>query len=156
MRTREGKKRVEMTKKFSQRNTRIDEEPAMPDDPKDHALTGGSDESLRWEGGHSPLKLTVVLEDRWSNDEKNREEQSQQQAEEESQHQAREEHSQWQANPTKGLRPRQGEVRGETPHRAKLQSASPEASKNRCRCPAGAIRAESWRSDHGHPKDRLQ
>ena len=35
-------------------------------------------------------------------------------------------------------------VRCETHHRGKLQPASPEASKNRCRCPAGASR---W---HGH------
>ena len=37
-----------------------------------------------------------------------------------------------------------------------LQPASPEASKNRCRCPAGAIWAEAWRSVHDHPKDRLK
>ena len=64
--------------------------------------------------------------------------------------------SQQLAKQTKLLRPRQGEVRGETPHRGNLQPASPEASKNRCRCPAGAIRAEAWRSDRDHPKDRLQ
>ena len=44
--------------------------------------------------------------------------------EEHSQRQAREEHSQQQAMRTKGLRPRQGEVRGETHHRGKLQPAS--------------------------------
>ena len=54
----------------------------------------------------------------WSNDEENREEQSQQQAEEQSQQQAkeeqaREEHGKQQARRTKGLRPRQGEARGE-------------------------------------------
>ena len=47
----------------------------------------------------------------------------------------------------KGLRPRQGEVRGElrgeTQYRRKLQSASPEASKDRCRCPGGAMGAEA-------------
>ena len=30
--------------------------------------------------------------------------------------------------------------------------ASPEASKNRCRCPAGAMRAKAWRSDQDHFK----
>ena len=75
----------------------------------------------------------------WSNDEKNREEQSQQQAEE---------HGQQQAKRTKGLRPRQGEVRGKIRHRGKLQPASPEASKKRCRCPAGTTGAEIWRSLH--------
>ena len=49
-----------------------------------------------------------------------------------------------------------GEVRGETQHRGKLQPASPEASKNRCRCPAAATRAEALRSDRDHPKDRLR
>ena len=80
-----------------------------------------------------------------------------QQAEEQSQpKQARQEQSQQQAKQTKGLRPRQGEVRGEAQYRGKLQPASPEAPKNRCRCPAGAIRAEAWRSDHDHPRDRLR
>ena len=54
------------------------------------------------------------------------------------------------------LRPRQGEVRGETQYRGKLQPASPGAPENRCRCPAGATRAEAWRSDHDHPRDRLR
>ena len=48
-----------MTKNFSQRSTRIDEHPAMPDDPEDHAVTRGRDESLRCEGGHSPEYHTV-------------------------------------------------------------------------------------------------
>ena len=42
-----------------------------------------------------------------------------------------------------------------TSQRGKLQPASPEASKNRCRCSV-AKGAEAWRSDHDHPKDRLQ
>ena len=43
-------------------------------------------------------------------------------------------------------------VQGEAQYIARLrQPASPEASKNRCRCPAGA-----GRSDHDHSKDRLQ
>ena len=37
-----------------QRDTRIDDQPAMPDDPKDHAATRGRDESLRQDGGHRP------------------------------------------------------------------------------------------------------
>ena len=128
----------------------------MLEEPKDHAVIGGRDENLHYEGGHNPEYHTVVLgntdeqqkqrllqtrphkqhrrnhsqrasgenqrrnhsqracgeknevkqhgyEDRagrtskiWSNDEKNREEQSQQQAEEQSQQQA-EEQSQQQA-----------------------------------------------------------
>ena len=51
-----------MTKNFNQRNTSIDEHPAVPDDPKDHAVTGGRDESFRYEGGHSPEQHTMVLE----------------------------------------------------------------------------------------------
>ena len=39
--------------------------------------------------------------------------------------QARQEQSQQQAKQTKGLRPRQGEVRGKAQHRGKLQPASP-------------------------------
>ena len=34
----------------------------MPDDPMDHAVTRGRDESLRFEGGHSPQYRTVVVE----------------------------------------------------------------------------------------------
>ena len=41
----------------------------------------------------------------------------------------------------KDCKPRQGEVRGETQYKEKVQLASP-------RCPAGAIRAEAWRNDH--------
>ena len=62
MRTREGNLRAEVTKNFNQRNTRIDEHPAVPDDPQDHAVTGGRDESFRYEGGHSPEYHTIVLE----------------------------------------------------------------------------------------------
>ena len=32
----------------------------VPDDPEDHAVTGGRDESLHCEGGHSPEHHTVV------------------------------------------------------------------------------------------------
>ena len=32
----------------------------------------------------------------------------------------------------------------------------PKHPKNRCRCPAGATRAEAWRNDRDHPKDRLR
>ena len=68
----------------------------------------------------------------WTNDEKNREEQSQRQAREQSQRQAREPcqrqarevRSQRQAKQTKGLRPRQGEVRGETLQRKAAASQS--------------------------------
>ena len=83
----------------------------------------------------------------WSDDEKNREEQSHQQAEEQSPRQATQ---------TKGPRTRQDELRGEAQYRGKLQPASPEASKNRYRCPAGAMRDEAWRNDRDRPKDRLR
>ena len=39
MRTCEGKLRAKVTKNFSQRNTRIDDHPAVLDEPKDHAVT---------------------------------------------------------------------------------------------------------------------
>ena len=47
----------------------------------------------------------------------------------------------------KDCEPRQGEVRGETQYKGKLQRASP-------RCPAGATRAEAWRSDPSHQLQR--
>ena len=34
----------------------------MSDEAKDHAVTGGRDDSFRYEGGHSPEYHTVVLE----------------------------------------------------------------------------------------------
>ena len=34
----------------------------MRDEPKDHAVTRGRDESLRYEGGYSPEYRTLVLE----------------------------------------------------------------------------------------------
>ena len=43
-------------------NTSIKDHPAMSDELKDHAVTGGRDESFRYEGGHSPEHHTVVLE----------------------------------------------------------------------------------------------
>ena len=43
-------------------------------------------------------------------------------------------------------------VRCETHHRGKLQPASPEASKNRCRCPAAASR---WHGHQGKNNDPL-
>ena len=79
----------------------------------------GEKEELKQQGYEDSEKNTEI----WSDDEKNREEQSQQQAEEQSQRQAREEQSQQQAKQTKGRRPRQGEVRGETRYRRKLQPA---------------------------------
>ena len=111
----------------------------------------------------------------WSNDAKNPEERSQHQAEERSQqqaekseanrrHKSKANHRQdksrandrqdksiangRQSKP-KDCEPRQGEVRGEAQYKGKLQPASP-------RCPAGAIRAEAWRSDHDHPSHQLQ
>ena len=70
-----------------------------------------------------------------------------------------EEHSQKQAKQPKDCdrdkakhEEKHSKVQGEAQYKARLrQPASPEASKNRCRCPAGA-----GRSDHDHPKDRLQ
>ena len=47
----------------------------------------------------------------------------------------------------KDCEPRQGEVRGETQYKGKLQPSSP-------RCPAGKIRAEAWRSDPSHQLQR--
>ena len=41
---------------------RISVHPAVLDEPKDHDVTKGRDESLRCEGGHSPEYHTVVLE----------------------------------------------------------------------------------------------
>ena len=75
----------------------------------------------------------------WSNDEKNREEQSQRQAKKKSRANGR------QSEP-KDCEPRQGEVRGETQYKGKLQPSSP-------RCPVGKIRAEAWRS---YPSHQLQ
>ena len=34
----------------------------MLEEPQDHAVTGGRDESLHYEGGHSPEHRTVALE----------------------------------------------------------------------------------------------
>ena len=100
----------------------------------------GEKEEVKQQGYEDSEKNTKI----WSDDEKNREEQSEQQArqeqsqrqarQEQSQRQAREEHGQQQVRQTKGLRARQGEVRGETQCRGKLQRASPEA---------GAMRAEA-------------
>ena len=56
----------------------------------------------------------------------------------------------------KDCEPRQDDLRGEAQYRGKLQPASFEASKNRCRCPAGVMRAEAWRNDRDHPKDRFR
>ena len=35
------------------------------------------------------------------------------------------------------------------------EHSTDESCSQRCRCPAGAMRAEAWRSDHDHSKDRL-
>ena len=117
----------------------------------------GEKHEVKQQGYEDSEKKTKI----WSDDEKNREEQSHQQAEEQSQRQARQEHSQQQAREeqsqrqakqTKGPRTRQDELRGEAQYRGKLQPASPEASKNRYRCPAGAMRAEAWRMIATVPK----
>ena len=48
---------------MTERETRgIDDTPAVPDEPTDHAVARGRDVSLRYEGGHSPEKHTVALE----------------------------------------------------------------------------------------------
>ena len=44
-----------------QRDTRIDDQPAMSGEPEDHAVTSCRDESLREKDGHSPEYRTVVL-----------------------------------------------------------------------------------------------
>ena len=79
----------------------------------------------------------------WSNDENNLKQRSQQQTEERSQRQA-EEHSQRQARPQptagKANQRTATETRRSTMRstsEGQLQPAFPEASKNRCRCPAG-------------------
>ena len=58
---------MKVTKIFSQsqkteRDTRIKDTPAVPNEPTDHAVTRGRDVSLRDEGGHNPENHTVVLE----------------------------------------------------------------------------------------------
>ena len=67
IRTREGKERVKVRKFLPQpddrkRNTRIEDTPAVPNKPTDHAVTRGRDVSLRYEGGCSPEHHTVALE----------------------------------------------------------------------------------------------
>ena len=96
------------------------------------------------------------------NDEKNREEPSRQQqareehsqVEEQSQQQAREEHSQQQAEERCDRDKAKYEDNYEEKHTTeeKLQSASPEASKNRCKCPAGAAGAKELKLDEGIAK----
>ena len=52
----------------------------------------------------------------------------------------------------RSTRRKRSKVQGETQYKARLrQPASPKASENRCRCPAGA-----GRRDRDHSKDRLQ
>ena len=48
-----------------EREARIDDTSAVPDEPTDHAVTRGRDVNLRCEGGHSPENHTVVLEWYW-------------------------------------------------------------------------------------------
>ena len=49
-----------------EREARIDDTSAVPDEPTDHAVTRGRDVNLRYEGGHSPREshsgVGVVLE----------------------------------------------------------------------------------------------
>ena len=61
---------MKVTKIFSQsqkteRDTKIKDTPAAPNEPTDHAVTRGRDVSLRYEGGHNPENHTVVLEWCW-------------------------------------------------------------------------------------------
>ena len=68
--TREGKQRVTVTVTVKEtrreRDTRIEDTPAVLNEPTDHATARGRDVSLRYEGGHSPENRTngvgVVLE----------------------------------------------------------------------------------------------
>ena len=58
---------MKVTTMFSQsqkteREARIDDQPAVLEEPQDHAVTRGRDESLHYEGGHSPEHHTVALE----------------------------------------------------------------------------------------------
>ena len=64
IRTCEEKERAKVTKKSDDRetDTRVDDTPAVPNEPTDHAVARGRDVSLRFEGGHSPENHTVVLE----------------------------------------------------------------------------------------------
>ena len=52
-------------KKLDERDTRIEDTPAVPNEPTDRAEARGRDVSLRYEGGHSPENHTVVLERYW-------------------------------------------------------------------------------------------
>ena len=51
--------------KPEEKEARIDDTPAVPDELTDHAVARGRDVSLRCEGGHSPENHTVVLEWYW-------------------------------------------------------------------------------------------
>ena len=48
-----------------EREARIDDTSAVPDEPTDHAVTRDRDVNLRCEGGHNPENHTVVLEWYW-------------------------------------------------------------------------------------------
>ena len=48
-----------------ERHEDIEDTPAVPNEPTDHAVARGRDVSLRYEGGHSPENHTVVLEWCW-------------------------------------------------------------------------------------------
>ena len=52
--------------KPEEKEAKIDDTSAVPDEPKDHAVTRGRDVSLRCEGGHSPENHTVALECYWN------------------------------------------------------------------------------------------
>ena len=59
---------MKVTKIFSQsqtteREARTDDHPAVLEEPVDHAVTGGRDESLHCEGGHSSENHTVAIGD---------------------------------------------------------------------------------------------
>ena len=53
------------TRRQKEKHEDIEDTPAVPNKPTDHAVTGGRDVSLRHEGGHSPENHTVVLEWYW-------------------------------------------------------------------------------------------
>ena len=46
----------------TEREARIDDHRAVLEEPQDHAVTGGRDVSLHFEGGHSPEHHTVAEE----------------------------------------------------------------------------------------------
>ena len=64
---RHEEQRVKVTTIFSpsqktEKEARIDDHLAVLEEPEEHAVTGGRDVSLHYEGGHSPEHHTVALE----------------------------------------------------------------------------------------------